>query len=304
MNVFVVNTPFQLYVVKHIILQYFSSDKNLIVSTIKKGKYNDVISVTSGIKGLFKTRNLLWKIKRNISDISFVVPHMGNLFSSYFFDLSREYNRPISVYYEGIALFYDPVIANKKAKYKRMLLGLLLGIRYKHYEQLYPQSFVNAVDYCYSPTTKLLEKYKMVRILSFKSLQHKKRNGILFLTSDEINHHEIVECVKLIEKLNNTEISSIYIKPHYSLDGKSLHKFVEMLKNTAKCEIVILENNIPIEQYFEKLQFKHMICQRFTSAIVNIKFIYKDEIECIVVNKENTPMDMLKGLDVNIKYYN
>ena len=210
MNVFVVNTPFQLYVVKQTILQFYPSDENMILSTIKCGKYNDVISISSGIKGLFKTRNVLRHIKRNISDISFIVPHLGNLFSSYFFELSREYNRPISVYYEGIALFYDPVIENKKAKYKRFLEGILLGINYKHYEQLYPQSFVNAVEYCYSPTTKLLEKYKMVRILSFKSLHCDDDNNILFLTSDVISPQEMEECVALIEKINKTEISGIH----------------------------------------------------------------------------------------------
>ena len=301
MNVFVVNTPFQLYVVKHLISQYFSSNKNFILSTIKEGKYNDVISITSGIKGLFKTKNVLSYIKQNIFDISFIVPHLGNLFSSYFFDLSKEYNRPISVYYEGIALFYDPVVVNKKAKYKRIFQGILLGFKYKHYEQLYPQSFVNSVEYCYSPTTKLLGKYKNVRIINFKSLHCDDETNILFLTSDVFSPNEIEACVDYIVKINKTEKTKIYIKPHYALDERFLQKFVKTLKVTARSEVVVLEKDIPIEQYYETLSFKYLICQRFTSAIINVKFIFKDKVECVVINKEDTPFDMLKELDINVK---
>ena len=138
MNIFVVNTPFQLYVVRLIIQQYFSVEDTMIISTIKNANSGEknVRNINFGIKGLLQARRIIKQIERNISDVSFIVPHIGNLFSSYFYTLSRKYGRPISVFYEGIALFYDPVVPNYKAKYKRLLQGLLLGIKYVHYEQL------------------------------------------------------------------------------------------------------------------------------------------------------------------------
>ena len=66
MNVFVIVTPFQLYVVRRIISQYHHrGEDNLIVSTIKGERDFGILNVASisrGIKGFYDT----WKLKRFI----------------------------------------------------------------------------------------------------------------------------------------------------------------------------------------------------------------------------------------------
>ena len=302
MNVFVVNTPFQLYVVKQIILQYFPFDKNIILSTIKGGnrKEKDVLFISPGILGLLKSNRFLRKIRTNISEVSFFVPHLGNLFSSYFFDLAKEFGRPISVYYEGVALLYDPVIANKKAYYKRFLQGLLLGIKYNHYEQLYPQSLLDIVECCYSPTTKMLDKYKQVKKIEFCSQNTSGDNNILFLTSDVVTSIEIEECIRFVQEYCKVGDSTLFIKPHYALNGMMLNNFVDRFKSLAIKDIVVLDKSTPIEQYYEDYSFNRIVCQRFTSAIVNAKFILGDNVQCYVINKKTLPIEMLKELDIQI----
>lgn len=301
-NVFVVNTPFQLYVVRHIIHQYFVSDNNLILSTIKKTNANDIVGVSPNIKGYLKAWKLIYHVKRNIKDISFFIPHLGNLFSSYFFELSVKYGRPVSVYYEGLALFYDPVVPNRNAVPFRKLGAFLLGAKYNHHEKLYSQELIEKAVACYSPTNNaLLKKYHDVKIITFGRVKkNKANNNILFLTSDTATLKEIAACKRDVESVVFGIGQLLYIKPHYALPPEMLRKFEKSLSEISGLSISILDKSIPMEELYDTISFNNVISQRFSSAVINLKFIYGDDVKCKITNTSSIPMDIVKELGVEL----
>lgn len=302
-NIFVVNTPFQLYVVKCIIDQHLGEDKNIILSTIRDRECDDVYNIPHGIKGVLRGWGFLKKVKRHIEESAFFIPHLGNLFSSYFFDLSVRYNRPISVYYEGIALFYDPVVINKKAKKKRLLQGLLMGIHYNHYDQLYPKELLDHVCCCYSPVeTNLLNKYKAVKKVDFIQRGNVCDNSnVLLLTSDSATDDVIKGCVLEVERYLDNSNQIVYVKPHYALNDYLVEKFANSFKAIDNINVVLLDKHKPIESFFDTISFKHVVCQQFTSSIVNMNFIYGKALVCKVIDRKSIPIDIIKELNIFIQ---
>lgn len=301
-NVFVVNTPFQLFTVRKIIKQYCHSDENVILSTIPYKTAPDIFHISNNLKGVLRARKLLRSIKKGINDVSFIVPHLGNLFASHFFELSKKYNRPISIYYEGVALFYDPVVVNDKAKKTRTLLGLMMGICYKHHERLYPKELIDMAENCYSPVeTKLLSKYNYVKIIDlFDKEEMKACNYILVLTSDVANEDEITECVKSVRSALVSSEQIVYLKPHYALKEESINGFIEHINGIEGVHLEILDKTMPIEALFNSISFGTIICQSFTSAIINMSFIYGKDITVKVVAKETIPQDIIRELNIRI----
>lgn len=305
MNVFVVNTPFQHYVVRKIVEQYFSSADNMIISTISGNSGHqeaNTVTISHGVRGLPIARKVLRRVRRNVHSTCFYIPHLGNLFSSVFYKWAKRYHRPISVYYEGVALFYDPVIPNHREKRKRLLQGLLLGVCYKHYEQLYPDELLNDTVCCYSPVlSPLLDKYKSVRKIDFlKKDMSMANSNILLLTSDEANDDEINSCVSDVKGYVNGSDQIIYIKPHYALSPDKVNLYVEKLREIGDIQVNLLDKHIPIEELFDEISFKHVICQRFTSSIINMSFIFGNNIICRVTEKESVPMEMINELGIEI----
>lgn len=296
MNVFVLVTPFQLYVVKRIISQYHREAENLIVSTIKGerdfGNLN-VVSITRGIKGFYDT----WKLKRfiinNINSLSFFIPHVGTLFSSYFFELAKKYNRPINVFYEGIAMFYDPVVPNLKAKRERMLMGMLMGIKYHHYEQLYPDEFIHKVEYCYSPVKINLDRYKNVRIIDLKKQKGIVSRNILILTSNTATK-EIIDglCSMIPNYCKGNEQITIYVKPHYSLPNNMVDYYMKKVCSLNIDKVVLLNKMQPIEELYSSFSYGTIISQVFSSSLINAKIIFGDDIRIVIYQKDTIKNDI------------
>lgn len=306
MNVFVIVTPFQLYVVRRIISQYHHrGEDNLIVSTIKGERDFGILNVASisrGIKGFYDT----WKLKRfiinNINSLSFFIPHVGTLFSSYFYELAKKYNRPINVFYEGIAMFYDPVVPNLKAKRERILMGMLMGIRYHHYEQLYPDELIHKTEYCYSPVNINLDKYNSVRIIDLKKEKEEISNNILILTSNTATK-EIVDgiCTMIPQYYLDNEQITIYVKPHYSLPDNMVDYYIKKIRSLERDKVVLLNKMQPIEELYSSFSFGIIISQVFSSSLINAKIIFGNKIKITIFQKETINSEIAKKMHLELE---
>lgn len=305
MNIFNVTTPFQLFVTRKIVTQYCSLDRNLIVSSIKKDDLKnckDVYQINCDALSMIKMWKLKRIIKKNIIDISFFVPHLGTLMGSYFFELAKKHNRPINVYYEGIALYYNPFVPNKNAKKKRLFMGVLWGIRYKHHEQLFPDDFVKHVNYCFAPKKTGLEKYKEVKLVELGSLIHNNSENVLILTSCTIKDSVIDDLFERTKEFIKDDVTQkIYVKPHYNMPTDQIKKVIESLRGLGCEEIVLLKKDTPIEEFYDSISFGSIISQAFSSALTNVSLIFGDSVKIFVCEKETIPVDIARNFNLKIE---
>lgn len=300
MNIFVVVTPFHLFVVRRIIEQYYVDDENLIVSTIKQEidtKDLNVLHIERTLKGILHVWQFKCYLKRNMQKMAFFVPHLGTLFSSYMFELSKKYGRPINVYYEGLAMFYDPVVPNVKAKRERMLAGLLMGIRYIHHSQLYPDDFVKRAACCFSPKNICLEKYRCVKLIELKAHHEKDSSNILVLTSNTATLRVVVDVCGLIGKYcDGRKDRTVYVKPHYELSEQMVQCYVEHAKSLNVGEIVLLDKFQPIEVLYSTFSFGTIISQAFSSALINANMIFGDGLRIVIYDKNTIVREVVEKM--------
>lgn len=288
-NIFCVNTPFQLFVLNKIISQHLHNEVNLIISTIPdSNSYGKVIEIHNSISGLISLRKLLLLIKKNIKKCVFYIPHLGSLLGSIFYDLSVKFDRPINIFYEGVALYYDPIIKQSLfVKIKRSFQGLLAGVPYHYHEHLYPTDFVKKVKVCYAPNRILLEKYKKVCLFYFKQEDTICKPAILLLLSNNLSN--IIE-TNLLETIRNVvrneNIERLYIKPHYELKKSVTNHIISLLINLGIKDIKILDKRLPVESLYTKISFSIVVSQVFSSALINMKLIFVKQPRIYIIEKD------------------
>lgn len=285
-NYFIANTPFHIFVSDQIISQFFPEDQNEIIITvndkniIKKTHY---IFIRRGAKTLLDIFKLKRCLRKNINSAFFFVPHFSNLMSQFLLHYSEKYGRPISVYYEGVALFYNSSVKISFSTYlKRSFIGLFLGFSYKREMSLYPNNICNDVE-CYSPITDTYFKFCKVNKINFPAQKLKKGEDILFLTSNKMSADTfsiIKSYFKVLEKN-----SDIYIKPHYELSFDSINKIVELFKSSNFKNVYLLNKFTPIESLLENLKLKGIVSQHYSSALINFRCIYGYDLSIVILDK-------------------
>lgn len=301
-NIFCVNTPFQEFVVNQIISQYLDNECNIIISTIINSKGNKrTIVVSSSLYSLLQVRVLLHHIINNIQKCTFFVPHLSSLFSSLFYGLSLKYNRPINVFYEGIALYYESIMKQSFfLRIKRKIQCFLIGEPYHYYESLYPKDFVDRVDICYAPNRILLDKYKKICIVKFRQEEVIYNQAILLLLSNEVSSS--VE-TKLIDKVKNLikeeYIEVLYLKPHYELDDITIKHIENSLYSVGIKNVVTLNKSLPIESLYTKISFKMVISQAFSSALINMKLIFPEQPKMYILEKDKETIEIANKFELN-----
>lgn len=306
-NWFVANTPFQVFVIRMIIKEYFKDVlqfDNYILSTVRekseKNNLNTKIIDVSSLKKVVSNKKILKSIGKE--KCSFFVPHLNNFFSEYLFSLSQRNNIEINVYYEGTALYYDPVVKLKATTiFKRKILGLLLKHKYRYYKQLFPHEFVRKVNICYAPKNINLDKYKEIRLIHFDIQTPKQSNNILLLTSIDITNQNLKKLVSIacLYKKEQNESQIIYIKPHYEFPISKIEMLYNDLKDKGFSKIIVLKKNIPIESLYSSISFEMVVCQQFTSAIINMNLIFGNKIH-IKIMDNNFSQEFLNKLDIKL----
>jgi len=290
MNYFVVCTPFQGYVGR--MMSKKIDDETIIINTTGKSLLN-----TSGnnsnqeilLKNRFFDLIKLWMIKKQIlvsirekREIHFFIPHVQTMVSSYFYRLAIKHkNIKLHIYYEGIALLYDPIVnTSKKDILRRTFLGLISGFYYTHSNKLYPDQLRN-IAIAHSPLPKFTSRFLETKEFAFdtKKLNKNKSENILILGSPIKGEIELLNQINKIDRvLDKTESHKILIKSHYSVDPIFSIKVIQHLKNTNK-DFDELDPKKSIEELIDSYNIRAIYALHPTSALLNISLIYGDQIK-------------------------
>lgn len=302
-NFFIVNTPFQLYVVRCIINQYFKSSqfKNCIITTFKPKDSVDVMMVRRGIIGLID----IWRIKKvitkNINNAYFFIPHMNNLLSPYLWNLSLKYDRQISVYYEGVALFYNPIVrTNWMILLKRYSVSVLLRLKYRNYNQLFPNELCKKA-YCYTPIEEYCKKFVLTYRFSLQFVSLNKENNLLLILSPSLKEEDVISIKKnILLYLGNHQCRLIYVKPHLQSSMNMVQMLCSELSLSIDCKIVLLNKKMPIECLYSKISFTAIISQHFSSVLINVRLLYGNDVDIILLSeiKQNELLAIAQSLSI------
>src|SRR5690606_9515934 len=168
-NVFIANTPFQMYVIDILIGKYFQRNKNIVFST-STGR----VKSTNNYEIVYIDRDFIRSVrgtiafKKRIDEIleynpRFFLPHVNNLLSYYCYQLAQENSKlGINIYYEGVALFYDPRVPIKMMTIiKRKILSTFLRLKYKYCSALFPPQ-LREIATAYSPMSSFTSSFKNI----------------------------------------------------------------------------------------------------------------------------------------------
>lgn len=276
-NIYIANTPFHLFVISTIINNYYNDNstcRNIVFSTVKnniiKSELYELVQIERGIKSISYIRKLKRIVYSN-NELSFFIPHLSNLLSSYLFEIYKSGIGKMHIYYEGIALLYPSV---KKTPFrvilKRYIIAFLSGITYKNSDVLYPESLCKD-SICFSPFP--LEKtFLEIRKLELNLSEYKSDNfNILILTSRVISSETISKLFNELKKNYSDNCNIIYLKPHYELNNNDCLRIVDMLKFEFDCEVILLDKVLPIELLIDKINFSIILTQHFSSALLNLR---------------------------------
>lgn len=287
---YIANTPFQLYVISNIISLYFEDDEyeNVVISTVSDGSiitnYDRYIYIRRNMKAVYDLNKMKKIILKNINNAIFFIPHVNSLLGSYFFYLSHHYSKEICVYYEGIALFYNSSLKNRWTKIlERYTLAYLSGIRYFEHVELYPRKLLDVAT-CYTPVVELCGKFRNIKKIDFINIPFNKSENILILTDIKMDNADIELLINTLKHVVSKEII-IYLKPHYILQEAEVLNLLSHLKCKFSSNVILLDKNKPIECFYGTLSFGTIISQHFSSALINFRCMYGDDVSIELVNE-------------------
>ena len=285
-NFFVANTPFQIYVIGLITKSYFQDSEwdNIIFATCPLKKTAGTYPIRHGMmvaKDLLRMKRI---VKEKLEgNVQFFIPHLCNLISNYFYNVAREKNKPLNVFYEGLAQFYYPDVRIKnKSLLERKLISSIFGLGYEARTEFFPKELTE-ISVFYTPIPELCIDCKQKIIFEFPRKLVVENNNVLFLSSNKMDERVISEALSLLKQIYRTD-SVLYFKPHYELPNETIKLVTQHLQKDG-FNFVLLDKYRNIEQYYEELSFSRVLSQEFSSALVNIKLVYQDQVVVKVMKK-------------------
>ena len=283
-NIFIANTPFQIFVIRLIINTYYKDNgfKNIVFATCPIGVSDDIYAIRHGlnsVKDLLFMKNV---VKNCLTDdVQFFIPHLSNLVSNYFYNVANKEKKSINVYYEGIAQFYHPnVKIDKRILLKRKFISSICGLGYEARTEFYPEDLTDIATF-YTPVPELCIDCKKKETFEFPHKVIVENDNILFLSSNKMDDITKKEALSLIKQMVLAN-SIVYFKPHYELSDE----VIMQLKDNSKSEginLVLLDKHRNIEQFYDELSFSKVISQEFSSALVNMKLIFQNQVSVRVM---------------------
>ncbi|GAA3566002.1 hypothetical protein [Snuella lapsa] len=325
MNIFICQTPFQLFYAYELInyLTKRSENKRFLIihSSLKVNTKNtkniDYIRVDNTaklVKSFFQLKKVIGAlkeiVKENQSDVSIFIPHIGGLLANYIYfnnKFRKTFKCEVNFFYEGVLYFYDYKERFKKYHFKRIAISLFLGFLYRYKETILPYES-DKISYIYTPLrkfTKGKERKKIEVQFNNSGSSFGKENFLILggpVSYLKEFYNASIQEITTMKKENNI----IYYKGHASFNTHNPY-YKEVFSEYMK-ELDLgyeeLDSNMPIELLIEKVKpFK--IFSYYSSALLNIKLIYKDEIDvvCYLNSKEEVSsniLDVFEHYDIDI----
>lgn len=316
-NIFLCHNPFHVYISTQICLSKFppSDFDNLIITSVDRFTRASGLSYLMIGKGWRKVIDL-WKAKLAINrfvsnsgpDVQLFLPHVDGILSNYMFEsgaLKRK-GAKINFYYEGVVM----VDANREARtydrfilQKRILSLSILHLFVKHKDLLPLNSpRVHKVYTPYAEKTNAPGHKKEAIVFSRQAIAGAK-GGVLIVGVDEGSGLEegTREMISVIR--NNTDYKTFFFKPHYA-DKQRV--FENEAKRTG-FEYTMVNDTRCIEEIIGGLPVEVIMCTHFSSALLNLKLIYRDELKVLflahpkalgVLEKEYIAFILSAGVDI------
>lgn len=318
-NIFIAHTPLQNFIVKKIIEQYFASAYycNFLFTSVvtESGKFLNEINLINKetfklkIKQLPKERRKILKILRDNNKSEVFIPHTSALLDNYLFYSfpSKKHGVKLNFYYEGILYFYNyRENYNYRIHLKRMVFGLLTGIRYKFHSEIFPANS-NKINKIYSifPTFTIGCKKKMKEIVLLEQCYSSKKNVVLILGGKPslLNNQEVILIYREILKDIKDEFGNckILFKGHHA---DTTNNFEIAAFNT-----IIFDDITEVRAVEEVIKdYRPSAIYSYpSSALVNLKAMYNTKIKLssyyIDDKKEHLSMlcPIFESLGINLK---
>ena len=283
---------------------YLITSVENIPSCIKKSNillYKKLDGIVDVLKESY-LRTLIKSISQFISNnilhynvIEIFIPHFMNLISNYLtlnrFSIFRGRKVIVSIYPDGIALFYKPTVNLRGLQkstfynvYSRYISGLLIGIPYRPFLGSIIDPF-HIIDNIYTYLPYLTKKYSENTVITIPlNKRYLKGKNIIILGStnySKLNKTIFYSLIKYLKK-NMNDSTVIYYKSHPSIKNDP---YTKMLKKYFHAQII--SNKTPLESLVEKYEVNRVISLlSFSTALIYLKIIYGQNIECAIFGKD------------------
>lgn len=311
MNIFICQTPFQLFYALQII-EYLKCSKlentdafTIIHPNLNINNGGDIQSLNYKIKsGLIADFRELKRIKNYIKkrlllkneQTRFFFSHKGGLLANYIYHnkRSRQKHIELNFFYEGILSFYDFKEKLQVFHFKRILTSLFLGYVYRFERIILPYNS-DRIANIYTPILKYTKGNKK-KIIEVPFLNNNKTttdvNSVLIL-GGPISYLEQLYDVTLkeIRKSFNNKVL-VYYKGHSSFDNhfKNKKNVFEKIMNAKNLNYNELDKNKSIESLMHEIN-PSVIYSYYSSALINIGIIFPNKYQIVCFIDENTNID-------------
>lgn len=306
-NVFICQTPFQSFVCSNLCRALFKDDfRNIFISSVASypNYPGEVIEIKNTffekIQGTWKAKQLIKKLGSKAEEIFFFMPHIDGVLSNYIYHNTKlnTSNSFINLYYEGVVMLDSKRVERvypRNLTKKRILSALILH-RFRTHLDILPL-YSSKIKNVYTP---VIEKTdcppEKLKLLTFPKQQFIVKKGrCLIVGLDEWFDIENLykRLIHYVEEKRDS-IDEVLFKPHYSDKRQVFQK----LAKEYNFQYQLVEGKLCIEELIADNYPEYVISPYLSSALINLKLIYKDELKVIcVTNDTATAFSGLESLD-------
>lgn len=291
-NVFICHNPFHVYISNQICKDKFMSGSfsNLIVTPTRNctrlSNVNYVVNSNSLVGKLVK----LWLIKRMIVKLAYIagpdlhlfLPHIDGVIGNFAFksSLLKRKQVKINFYYEGIVMLDGRRMERKFPRFigQKMLISLFIFHRFIKYPDILPMNS-NRIFRVYTPYPEKTEapEEKTIRINFQREDLRESDDGVLIVGVDagESLRESSKSLIDFIREQINTK--KVFYKPHYA----DRERVFESIASKCNFEFKVINDTRCIEEIISGLNVNLVVCTHLSSALLNLKLIYKNELRVV-----------------------
>ena len=290
-NIFICHNPFHNYFCTQLCLTLFRSAeyRNIIVTSAPIARVSGIeyLFIDNGIisrfVGYWKGRQLLNKYARvDGVNVEIFMPHIDGVLSNYVFHskLIQRCGSKISFYYEGTVMVDQRRAERTWERFviKKRALGAVILHWFINHPDILPlrSDKIYKVYTPYPPRTDA-DPAKIVPVSFQRENIRPEKGGALIVGVDgQVGLHEVTKSLVHYVK-TNPAIKSVFFKPHYADTTKAF----ENEAMASGLDYKMVESKQCIEEIIGNLPVEMVLCTYFSSALLNLKLIYKDELNVL-----------------------
>lgn len=293
-NIFLCHNPFHVYICNQICKSRFNTRNftNLIICSVERFtrvEEADYMILRNGLSGRVTS---YWQAKVRILKASreygynaeFFLPHVGGVLGNYIFEskaLLRNGSK-ISFYYEGTAMVDNRRKERKIELFdnKKRIAGMMIFHWFVKHQDILPLDS-SKIHKVYTPyperTVAPIDKKELIAFP--RAEMQKGTGGILIVGVDagDALQEATESLIAYIRDVQQTSKGPVFFKPHYA---DRLNVFQKEAKKSG-FDYTLVNDSRCIEEIIGELPVETIICTHFSSALLNLKLLYKNDLNVI-----------------------